>query len=280
MDLWQRASANELVHSALSYETPVSRWLLLIGLSAFAILMLPRQFHVMVVENRTAGELRRAAWLFPLYLIAINIFVLPVAMGGLIAFSGGGNMDLYVLQLPLSQSLPIISLISFIGGFSAATAMVIVESVALSIMISNDIVMPIFLRRKSMTLRDDRTPSSGISRIRRTAIFAVLLLGYAYYRAGDSETGLASIGLLAFAATAQIAPSMLGGLLWRRANARGADAGMLLGLVVWAYLLFLPSLGGPDNSRWPPPFSISFCPALAFFPAPMPIPWSTAFSSA
>lgn len=248
-DLWQKASASPLVHSALDYQTPVSRWLLLIGLSAFAILMLPRQFHVMVVENRTAGELKRATWLFPLYLIAINIFVLPVAMGGLITFSGGGNMDLYVLQLPLSQNLPFISLISFIGGFSAASAMVIVESVALSIMISNDIVMPIFLRRKLMTSRDDRASFvKNLLRIRRTAIFAVLLLGYAYYRAGDSETGLASIGLLAFAATAQIAPCMLGGLMWRRANARGAIAGMSLGLIVWAYLLFLPSLGGPNNS--------------------------------
>ncbi|WP_137135741.1 NahK/ErcS family hybrid sensor histidine kinase/response regulator [Rhizobium sp. FKY42] len=250
IDLWHKASESMLVEAALQYETPLARWLLLIGLSAFAIIMLPRQFHVTVVENRTAGEMRRASWLLPLYLVAINIFVLPVAIGGLITFGGTGNMDLYVLQLPLSNHLPIITLIAFIGGFSAATAMVIVESVALSIMISNDIVLPIFLRRKLMVSSDDRADfAKPLLRIRRTAIFAVLLLGYAYYRAGDSETGLASIGLLAFAATAQIAPSLLGGLFWRRANARGAIVGMSLGFLAWAYLLFLPSLGGTDNSQ-------------------------------
>ena len=116
-------------------------------LSAFAIVILPRQFHVTVVENRTAGELRTAGMLFPLYLIAINLFVLPVAIGGVIAFQGLGDADLYVLALPLAQGQPTLTLVSFIGGFSAATAMVIVECVALSIMISNDIVIPVVLRR-------------------------------------------------------------------------------------------------------------------------------------
>lgn len=269
MELWQKASESMLVEQALNYETPLSRWLLLIGLSAFAIVMLPRQFHVMVVENRTDKELRRATWLFPLYLVAINIFVLPVAIGGLIAFNGGGNMDLYVLQLPLSHHLPAISLVSFIGGFSAATAMVIVESVALSIMISNDIVMPIFLRRRLMNSRDDRADFvRHLLRIRRTAIFVVLLLGYAYYRAGDEQIGLASIGLLAFAAIAQIAPSLLGGLWWHRANARGAIAGMLSGLVVFAYFLFVPSLGGPDNSALAAGILDFLVPGTALFSGP------------
>ena len=248
-DLWAKASESLLVTSAMNYETPLSRWLMLIGLSAFAIIMLPRQFHVTVVENRTANELKMAGWLFPAYLIAINIFVLPVAIAGLIAFGGAGDADLYVLQLPLTHEMPVVTLITFIGGFSAATAMVIVASVALSIMVSNDIVMPIFLRRKLMTAGGQRDDfAKPLLRIRRTAIFVVLMLGYAYYRAADSETGLSSIGLLAFAAVAQIAPALLAGLFWRRANARGAIAGMCLGFFAWAYLLFVPSLGGPDNS--------------------------------
>lgn len=249
VDLWTKASDSLLVGSALNYETPITRWLLLIFLSGFAIIMLPRQFHVTVVENRTQSEQRKATWLFPLYLVAINLFVLPIAVAGLILFGGSGNADLYVLQLPLSNALPVISLITFIGGFSAATAMVIVESVALSIMVSNDIFMPIFLRRKLATSGGHRADfARHLLRIRRAAIVIVLMLGYGYYRAADSETGLASIGLLSFAAVAQIAPPLFGGLFWRRANARGAIAGMALGFITWAYLLFLPSLGGTNNA--------------------------------
>ncbi|MEJ8310311.1 NahK/ErcS family hybrid sensor histidine kinase/response regulator [Agrobacterium larrymoorei] len=248
-ELWRLASENTQVMEAVSYQTPISRWIVLTLLSAFAIILLPRQFHVTVVENRTPKELRTAGLLLPLYLIAINIFVLPIAVAGLLTIGNNGNADLYVLQLPLFNGVPVVSLITFIGGFSAATAMVIVASVALSIMVSNDILMPIFLRQKLLT----RSPHSDdfaktLLNIRRTAIFIVLLLGYCYYRAADSTSGLASIGLLAFAAIAQMAPSLFGGLLWRRANARGAIAGLSSGFLVWAYLLFLPSLGGPDYS--------------------------------
>ncbi|NLS02258.1 hybrid sensor histidine kinase/response regulator [Rhizobium sp. P32RR-XVIII] len=249
VDLWQKSVGNALVNSALTYETPLSRWITLTLLSAFAIIMLPRQFHVTVVENRSAKQLRLAGYLFPLYLIVINLFVLPVAIAGLLTFGGAGNADLYVLSLPLAGQMPVVSLITFIGGFSAATAMVIVDSVALSIMVSNDLIMPIFLRRKlagRVTQRDDF--AKNLLNIRRSAIFAVLLLGYAYYRSTDSTAGLASIGLLSFAAIAQIAPALFGGLVWRRANARGAVLGLTSGFVIWFYLLFLPSLGGPDYS--------------------------------
>ena len=248
-DLVERAADSARVMSALTYQTPIARWILLIVLSAFAIIMLPRQFHVAVVENRTEGELRMAGILLPLYLVAINIFVLPIAIGGVIAFDGTGDADLYVLTLPLANGQTFLTMVAFIGGFSAATAMVIVASVALSIMVSNDIVIPTFLRRN---LIGGEGPQEDLSRtllrIRRLAIFFVLLLGYAYYRAATANAGLASMGLLAFAAVAQVAPPLLGGLFWRNANARGAMAGMICGLVVWAYLLFLPSLGLSDNA--------------------------------
>jgi Na+/proline symporter/signal transduction histidine kinase len=268
-DLWAKAAGNALVDASLAYRTPLPRWLLLIGLSGFAILMLPRQFHVTVVENRTAAELKMAGWLLPLYLVAINLFVLPVAVGGLIEFGGAGNADLYVLQLPLSKEMAFVTLITFIGGFSAATAMVIVASVALSIMISNDMVMPIFLRRKLMTAGGHRADfAKHLLRIRRTAIFGVLMLGYGYYRAADVGTGLASIGLLAFAAVAQIAPALFGGLFWRRANARGAIVGMSLGFIAWGYLLFVPSLGGPGNSALAATVLDFIVPGTALFSGP------------
>ncbi|MFT2210795.1 PAS domain-containing hybrid sensor histidine kinase/response regulator [Rhizobium giardinii] len=248
-DLWAKALANHQVMNALHYQTPLPRWILLVVLSAFAIIMLPRQFHVTVVENRTEKDLRTAGILFPVYLVAINLFVLPIAIAGILTFAGGGEADLYLLTLPLAADMPALTLITFIGGFSAATAMVIVASVALSIMISNDIVMPVFLRRNLMGRGSSRDVTGTLLNVRRTAIFAVLLLGYGYYRSADMSAGLASLGLLSFAAISQMAPALFGGLLWRQANARGAIAGMTLGFLVWAYLLFLPSLGGPDNSH-------------------------------
>ncbi|HEV7307551.1 PAS domain-containing hybrid sensor histidine kinase/response regulator [Ensifer sp.] len=248
--LWSLAQQSPAVQQALSYETPIARWILLIVTSAFAIIMLPRQFHVTVVENRTEGELRTAGILFPLYLVAINLFVLPIAIAGILTFSGTGDSDLYLLTLPLANDLPVLTLITFIGGFSAATAMVIVASVALSIMISNDIVMPVFLRRNLSQRGGLQENLAGtLLNIRRSAIFAVLLLGYGYYRSADISAGLASLGLLSFVAISQMAPALLGGLVWRQANARGAICGMVSGFLVWAYLLFLPSLGGPDNSH-------------------------------
>ncbi|WP_086996773.1 hybrid sensor histidine kinase/response regulator [Rhizobium sullae] len=265
-DLWRKSVDNELVNATLDFRTPVSRWITLIVLSAFAIILLPRQFHVTVVENRSAKQLRLAGYLFPIYLVAINLFVLPVAIGGLLIFGGAGNADFYVLSLPIAGQMWLVSLITFIGGFSAATAMVIVDSVALSIMVSNDIIMPIFLRRKLAGRAGQRDNfAKSLLNIRRSAIFAVLLLGYAYYRSTDSTAGLASIGLLSFAAIAQIAPALFGGLIWRRANARGAILGLTSGFVVWFYLLFLPSLGGPDYSYVASAFLSFIFPGTALF---------------
>lgn len=248
-DLWQKATESPDVMAALSHQTAPSRWILLILLSAFAIIMLPRQFHVTVVENRTPRELKLAGILMPIYLIAINVFVLPAAIAGVMTFGGTGDADLYVLSLPLEAGHGLVTLITFIGGFSAATAMVIVASVALAIMISNDMVLPIFLRQRLLGRPSQREDfAKTLLHIRRTAIFGVLLLGYIYFRSADNTTGLAKIGLLSFAAIAQIAPAMFGGLIWRRANARGAIAGLTTGFLVWAYLLFLPSLGAEDHS--------------------------------
>lgn len=248
-NLIEQARQSDRVMAALTYQTAPARWFVLTMLSAFAIVILPRQFHVTVVENRTERELRTARYLFPLYLIAINLFVIPIAIAGLLVFGDTGSGDQFVLQLPLANNISWLSMATFIGGFSAATAMVIVASVAVAIMISNDLVMPILLRRNIIRRDSDWSDFTGtILKIRRTAIFIILLLGYAYYRAASVNAGLASIGLLSFASIAQIAPALFGGLLWRRANARGAVAGLSGGMLVWAYFLFLPSLGGPENS--------------------------------
>jgi Na+/proline symporter/signal transduction histidine kinase len=231
-------------------------------LSFFAIVLLPRQFHVTVVENRTESEIRRAAWLFPIYLVLINLFVIPIALAGLLTLPAGkADSDMFVLALPLAAGSDLLTLVAFIGGLSAATAMVIVESVALSIMVSNDIVVPWVLKRRQGSLADRKDMGALLLQVRRMAIFVILLLAYLYYRS-TGEAQLASIGLLSFAAIAQLAPAFFGGLLWRRATARGAIAGITIGMLTWAYTLLLPSFadqfsfgqqilaGGPWGAAW------------------------------
>ena len=211
-------------------------------LSFSAFILLPRQFHVAVVENNNQGEFKRAVWLYPLYLILINLFVVPIALAGLLTFPAGKvDSDMFVLALPLESGSNLFTIIAFVGGLSAATAMVIVESVALSIMVSNDLIMPLVLQRREALISGRDNVGSLLLTVRRLAIFAILLLAYVYYRSAG-EAQLASIGLLSFAAIAQLAPAFFGGLLWRRATAAGAIAGMSAGFFVWAYTLLLPTL--------------------------------------
>ncbi|MDZ4791591.1 MAG: hybrid sensor histidine kinase/response regulator [Hyphomicrobiales bacterium] len=210
-------------------------------LSAVCIVLLPRQFHVAIVENNSPQELTRASWLFPAYLIAINLFVVPIAAAGLLTFGRGANdADMFLLTLPMSAGAETITLIAFLGGLSAATAMVIVDSVALSIMVCNDLVMPVMLRRRHSPLIDRQDMGVVLLHVRRIAIVVILLLAYLFYRIIGNSEALASIGLLSFVAIAQFAPAFFGGLVWRRATARGAIAGIVAGFAVWLYTLLLP----------------------------------------
>src|SRR5438552_2483329 len=173
--------------------------------------------------------------------LSMATFVVPIALAGLLTFGAGPvDSDMYVLALPLAARSDLFTLAAFVGGLSAATAMVIVESVALAIMVSNDIVMPLVLQRRDAFISGRYSVGWLLLTVRRIAIFAILFLAYMYYRmAGDAQ--LASIGLLSFAAIAQLAPAFFGGLIWRRATARGAMAGMTVGILIWAYTLLLPS---------------------------------------
>ncbi len=220
-----------------------STWLTVSVLSFIAVLLLPRQFHVVVVENTSEAEIRRAAWLFPLYLVLINLFVVPIAIAGILTLPKGAfTPDTFVLALPLSAGASTMTLIAFIGGLSAATAMVIVESVALAIMVCNGLVAPILLRSGFGTAEAQPNMVGRLLAIRRVAIFAIMMLAYGFYRLLGAGYGLASIGLVSFAGIAQLAPAFFVGLWWRKATARGAIAGMMAGIVVWAYTLVLPLL--------------------------------------
>jgi Na+/proline symporter/signal transduction histidine kinase/CheY-like chemotaxis protein len=240
-DLFAKALATPGPARVLTREPELSMLLTMTLLSAFAILLLPRQFHVTVVENHSEADIRRATWLFPLYLVVINLFVVPIAIAGLLTFPRGAiDGDMYVLALPLFAHSSLWTVIAFVGGLSAATAMVIVECVALAIMVANDIVVPLVLKRRGALISGHRDVGALLLNVRRGAIFVILLLAYMYYRSA-ADAQLAAIGLLAFAALAQLAPAFFGGLIWRRANARGAMAGMVIGTLVWAYTLLLPN---------------------------------------
>jgi len=241
VELFERAMKTPEAVRAIGYTPSIGNFLTMVLLSFCAIMLLPRQFHVSVVENSNDAEVGRARWLFPLYLIAINLFVIPIAIAGLVSFPFGAvDSDMYVLALPMEANKGLLSVAVFIGGLSAATAMVIVESVALSIMVSNDIVLPWVLRRGAERRAGETDFGDFLLAARRLAIFAIMAMAYLYYRA-LGNTQLAAIGLLSFAAVAQLAPAFFGGLFWRRATARGAIAGMLSGFAAWLYTLFLPS---------------------------------------
>ncbi|MEH6951769.1 hybrid sensor histidine kinase/response regulator [Nitrobacter sp. NHB1] len=240
VELVERALKSPEAMRAIEHTPSIGNFLTMTLLSFLAIMLLPRQFHVSVVENSSDAEVGRARWLFPLYLVAINIFVVPIALAGLVTFPFG-NSDMYVLALPIEGHSRLLSIAVFIGGLSAGTAMVIVECVALAIMVSNDIVVPLVLQRSPASRGGRKDFGNFLLKTRRLAIFAIMIMAYLYYRALGSAQ-LAAIGLLSFAAIAQLAPAFLGGLVWRRATARGAMGGMLAGFAVWAYTLFLPSL--------------------------------------
>ena len=245
-ELIERAMKTPEAVRAINYSPSIGNFLTMTLLSLCAIMLLPRQFHVSVVENSSDAEVGRARWLFPLYLVAINLFVIPIAIAGLVTFPfGAADPDMYVLALPMEGGADLLSVVIFVGGLSAATAMVIVECVALSIMVSNDLVVPLVLQRRPEGRTGDF--SDFLLRSRRLAIFAIMVMAYFYYRALGS-TQLAAIGLLSFAAIAQLAPSFFGGLLWRRATARGAIGGMLVGFAVWLYTLFMPSFMDSSTS--------------------------------
>jgi Na+/proline symporter/signal transduction histidine kinase len=224
------------------WELHPGRWAGLTFVSAAAIICLPRMFQVMVVENVNERHLATASWAFPLYLFLMSLFVLPIAVVGLELLPAGLNPDLFVLTLPLSLGQDGLAMLAFLGGFSAATSMVIVAAIALSTMMSNHIVVPLWLSRRGGGAGDVR---SLVLNARRVSIIAVLALGYLYYRVTGGSAALASIGLIAFVGMAQVLPAMLGGLFWRGANRVGAAAGLLIGFAIWLYALFLPSFG-PD----------------------------------
>ena len=244
------------------------RWTAFIFLSAAAFVCLPRMFQVMVVENDDEGHLRTAAWAFPLYLLLMSLFVVPIAVVGLDLLPPGSNPDLFVLTVPLSQGNDWLAMLSFIGGFSSATSMVIITAMALSTMVSNQIVMPIWLNTHERVGSVPGDVRTIVLMARRVSIAAVMALGYFYYSLIGDGAALASIGLIAFAGVSQILPALVGGLFWRGATRIGALAGLTVGFTLWCYTLLLPGMGGlwmPQTVIEQGPFGIGWLRPQALF---------------
>ena len=273
-DLFARAAAQPKLRAMMTPLEGVAggyaSWVWLTILSMMAIMFLPRQFQVTVIENLDEKHLNKAIWLFPLYMLAINIFVLPIAFGGLLHFPGGGvDADTFVLTLPMAEKQEALALLVFIGGLSAATGMVIVETIALSTMVCNDLVMPVLLRQRWLRLNQQPDLTGLLLGIRRGAIVLILLMGYIYFKLAGEAYALVSIGLISFAAVAQFAPVVLGGIFWKGGTRRGALCGLLAGFAVWFYTLLLPALARSD---WLPiglleegPLGIALLKPLALF---------------
>lgn len=230
------------------WEPDKSRWFAMTFVSAAAIIALPRMFQVMVVEVEDETHLNVASWAFPLYLLTMSLFVLPIAVVGLALLPEGSNPDLFILTIPLALEQEWLAMLVFLGGFSSATSMVIVASIALSTMMSNHIIIPLW-----MALRVQGATVSGdiravVIRSRRFSIIAVLALGYLYFHITGGSAALSAIGLVSFVGVAQVIPALIGVLFWRGGTRRGAIAGISTGFVLWAFTSFIPAIGlFPDS---------------------------------
>lgn len=239
--LFSAAREDQLQHFFVLPDNSYGNWLSMILVSMMATLLLPRQFQVSVVENTNDRHVYKALWLFPLYLVIINIFVIPIAMGGILLLDKGIDADTYVLSLPMHFRENALSILVYVGGLSAASSMVIVETIALSTMVSNHLVLPVLLRSSSFKINLERSATKQILISRRASILIILLLAYYYDTFIASYFSLVSIGLISMAAVAQFAPTVTGALYWRKASRKGAIVSIVAGFAVWIYTLILPS---------------------------------------
>ncbi|MAJ78221.1 sensor histidine kinase [Sulfitobacter sp. TMED3] len=234
----------QIDRSALGqWQVEGGRWAALTLLAAAAFICLPRMFQVLVVENDDERHLQTASWAFPLYLMLMSLFVVPIAVVGLDLLPEGSNPDLFVLSLPLSQGQNSLAMFAFLGGFSSATSMVIVATLALSTMVSNHIVMPIWLTYGQNTVQQSGDVRHVVILSRRLSILLIISLGYFYYRLSGGGGALAAIGTISFGGVAQFLPVLLGGIFWRGATRTGAVCGLCVGFAIWVYTMLLPSFG-------------------------------------
>lgn len=235
-DLFTQVQQQELHRLFQTRKEDQSLWITLAVLSFAAVYLLPRQFHVGVIENSDQQHIKTAMWLFPLYIIAINLFVIPIAAAGLLTGLDASQADFFVLLLPQAAEQDALTLFAFIGGFSAATGMILITTMTLSTMVSNHWIMP--LLERFPTLQPLRV---YLLQIRWLLVVLILMGSYGFEREFSDSYILVAIGLLSFVAILQFAPATFGGIFWQKANSAGAFAGLLAGFTIWGYTLGLPT---------------------------------------
>jgi signal transduction histidine kinase len=248
-DIYQKASLldNFKEKNTIGGLSQAINWFLLCVLSMFAIFLLPRQFQVGVVENNRENHINTAVWLFPLYLLLFNIFVYPIAWGGNILFAGQDvNSDVYSLLIPQLFDKKILTVLVFLGGFSAAISMIVVSSIGLSTMITNNILIPYNLLGE---LKSEEISNRLILNSRKLGIFLLIILSYFIYRFFGLDYNLVSIGMVAFVIISQLAPAFFGALFWRRGSRLGAIYSIIIGFIVCIYTLLIPYAIGISNSE-------------------------------
>lgn len=217
-------------------------WMMLIVLSFFSIFLLPRQFHMSIVENNREKHIRTAIWLFPLYLLLFNLFVYPIAWGGNILFEGKNvNPDMFSLLIPQLFDNTIMTVMVFLGGFSAAISMIVVSSITLSTMLSNNLLIPYGVLG-SLQKDNQESNSERIVNIRRIGIFLLIILAFIYYRYFIMDFSLVSVGMISFVIVAQLGPAFFGAIFWKRGSLNGAVAGIVVGMLICFYTIMLPFL--------------------------------------
>jgi Na+/proline symporter/signal transduction histidine kinase len=243
-DIFNQANAIGIYENIVANggSTSYSSWISVLILSMFAVMFLPRQFHVSVVENSNEKHVYKAMWVFPLYLLLITFFTIPIALGGILSNSSNELIDFYVLTLPLNNDNPLIALIAFIGGFSASTSMIMITSMTMSVMISNYLILPLIDAYKPLNFLKKQ-----ILLLRWVIVTVFIFAGYLFYLLVIKNYLLVDVGLISFAAILQFVPVLIGGLFWKTANKQGAIFGMLAGFAVWFFTLIIPQF---VNTNW------------------------------
>jgi len=288
-DIYQQVTAKIDIHSLLQLNSLEEGfdWSLMIFLSFTAIFLLPRQFQVGVLENTREKHLKYAIWIFPLYLLLFNVFVIFIAWAGIIKFGQIENAEYYSLLLPLHDGKIFLSTLVFLGGFSAAISMIVVSTFSLSTMVSNNIVIPYgFLNR--LNQGQVQKNELYIKIIRRTVIFLITIAAYFFYRIFTVELSLFSTGLISFIVIAQLAPSFFLGMFWNRGSSKAAIVGIIIGTLITIYTLIMPLsleiIFGNNDFMIYGPFHLSFLKPNALFgldflnPPAQTLFWSLSFN--
>ncbi|MBO9490332.1 PAS-domain containing protein [Endozoicomonas sp. G2_1] len=241
MVIWQQSRANISLSEQLNFSS-ISSVAAMTVIAMAGFLSLPRQFQVMVVELKDSQDTWLSRRVFPLYILVFAVFAVPLGLAGKLLLEGQVPADTYVLFLPSVAGQSWLTLLAFLGAISAASSMVIISSIALSTMLSNEIIFPLLFKRQRSQQHEYDSFRVRLLNIRKALVLFVIMLGYGVFLFISQDT-LASIGEVAFGAIAQLTPALIAAFYWRRASLTGVYGGIFIGFSLWLATNFLPQFG-------------------------------------